>query len=69
MTLADSGDARKTAASATSSAVMSRRSGARSAAWSAIEPKPGMPRAASVRTGPAEIALTRMPASPRSHAR
>ena len=46
---------------------------ARSGATSANEPyiflKPPMPAAASVRTGPAEIALTRMPSGPRSAAR
>ena len=44
----------------TSSLVMLRSSGARSA-WSfSMSVKPRMPRAASVLTGPAESALTRM---------
>ena len=46
-----------------------RWSGARSSNIVSIVVKPAMERAASVRTGPAEIALTRMFLKPRSHAR
>src|SRR6188508_1263397 len=53
----------------TSSASTCRCSGARSSTIASIVGKPWIERAASVRTGPADTALTRMFFSPRSHAR
>ena len=57
------------AAAPTSSASIGRRSGARSSTIASIVGKPAIERAASVRTGPAEMAFTRVPPSPRSQAR
>ena len=48
---------------------MWRWSGARSSTIDSIVGKPAIDRAASVRTGPAETALTRMFFEPRSQAR
>ena len=48
---------------------MCRRSGARSTNIDSISVNPAIERAASVRTGPAETALTRISFSPRSQAR
>ena len=53
----------------TSSASTWRCSGERSSTIDSIVGKPAIERAASVRTGPAETALTRMFFAPRSHAR
>lgn len=48
---------------------MWRRIGARSTNIDSISVKPAIDRAASVRTGPAETAFTRISFAPRSHAR
>ena len=69
VTARDRSDARNTAARPTSSGVMFARNGAVSANEPYIFLKPAMPAAASVRIGPAEIALTRIPDGPRSAAR
>src|SRR6188768_1452424 len=60
---------RKAAASPTSDVSIALRSGAFSRTTLRIDEKPPMPAAASVLTGPAEIALTRMFSGPRSEAR
>jgi hypothetical protein len=61
--------ARYRALAPTSSMVTLRRSGATSGNLLYIVLKPVTPLAASVRIGPAETALTRIPSGPRSAAR
>ena len=66
VTFRASGPHRNSAARPTSSAEMLRRSGALRSVWSYMIVKPVIDRAASVRTGPAEMALTRMFLGPNS---
>jgi hypothetical protein len=69
VTFCASSERRKAAAAPTSSASIGRWSGARSSTIASIVGKPAIDRAASVRTGPADTALTRMFFCPRSQAR
>ena len=69
VTLRAASESRYAAAAPTSSASIGRWSGERSSTIASIVGKPAIERAASVRTGPADTAFTRMFFWPRSQAR